>query len=263
MLADDSKPAKFLVNVFDRESESFKTKTFNIRVNNLTTVLDALIEIKEGIDPTISFRYSCRMGICGSCAMVIDGEPKLACETTVYKENSSVIRVEPMRGHPLLKDLVTDFDDFFSNHSDINPWIIRKNGQEKYDVNKEFYQTDKDIDKFLPFAECIKCGLCLDACPVVNTNKEFLGPQAIAQAYRYYSDSKDEGKELRLEYLDTLKGAWGCEFAGACSDVCPKNVDPALAIQLLKLEIANYNISKIFGGKLKKKEDKVQTNGQV
>ncbi|MCL5429975.1 MAG: 4Fe-4S dicluster domain-containing protein, partial [Candidatus Marsarchaeota archaeon] len=92
--------------------------------------------------------------------------------------------------------------------------------------------------------ECIKCGLCVDACPVANTKKDFLGPQAIAQAYRYIADSRDQDNGKRLEYLDSVDGAWGCEFAGACSVVCPKSVDPALAIQLIKSEIAKRNIKK-------------------
>ncbi len=232
------------VHSFDGRSESFKEKRYDIDSGSFTTVLDALIRIKETIDPSLSFRYSCRMGICGSCAMVIDGKPSLACETKISDLNvtGKGIDVRAMQGHPLLKGLVTDFDDFFQKHKEVFPWIIRHNISDKYDDTEAYHQTDKQINKFLPFAECIKCGLCIDACPVANTNKDFMGPQALSQAYRYIADSKDQGRKYRVEALDTLDGAWGCEFSGSCSKVCPKSVDPALAIQLLKVDIAKYRL---------------------
>lgn len=240
-MAKQHSDATVKVRTFNYTAQSFDEKEFAVSATRLTTVLDALISIKEYQDPTISFRYSCRMGICGSCAMVINGKPQLACETGLLSCGKEV-KVEPMRGHPILKDLVTDFDDFFEKHKSVQPWITRKDMQYKFGYGKEYPQTDKERDSFLPFAECIKCGLCLDACPVVNTNKSFVGPQALSQAYRYFADSKDQTKGKRLEYLDSLEGAWGCEFAGSCSTVCPKNVDPALAIQLLKSEIAKHRI---------------------
>lgn len=239
---ENSKTAKVSINSFDYATEKFRQKDFKVKTGNHTTVLDALIDIKEFQDHTVSFRYSCRMGICGSCAMVINGKPVLACETPLHMEKNDV-KVEPMKGHPILKDLVTDFDDFFEKHKSVTPWIARHDMKEKFDNKKEYKQTDMQRDVYLPFAECIKCGLCLDACPVVNTNKNFIGPQALAQAHRYNTDSKDEGKRKRLEYLDSLDGAWGCEFSGSCSVVCPKHVDPALAIQLLKAEITKYRVT--------------------
>ncbi|PSN97635.1 succinate dehydrogenase iron-sulfur subunit, partial [Candidatus Marsarchaeota G2 archaeon ECH_B_SAG-F08] len=155
---------------------------------------------------------------------------------------ASDLTVEPMRGHPVLRDLVTDFEDFFERHKSVSPWLIRKDIEEKFRAEKEYTQTRTELDYYLPFSYCIKCGLCVDACPVVNTNPKFVGPQALSQAYRYYADSRDEGLTQRLESLDSLEGVWGCEFAGSCSRVCPKGVDPALAIQLLKAEIAKLRI---------------------
>jgi len=234
------------VHSFDGVDEGFRKKDYKIDVGNFTTVLDALIRIKETTDPALSFRYSCRMGICGSCAMVIDGRPSLACETKIsdVDKTGEGIDVQAMQGHPLLKGLVTDFDDFFQKHKEVFPWIVRHNLDDKYDDKEAYHQTDKQINEFLPFAECIKCGLCFDACPVENTNKNFMGPQALSQAYRYIADSKDQGRKYRIEALDTLDGAWGCEFSGSCSKVCPKSVDPALAIQLLKADIAKYRLTK-------------------
>ncbi len=241
-MGQESKKVRINVNLFDIEGEKFVNKEFAITATNLTTVLDALIHIKETHDPELSFRYSCRMGICGSCAMVIDGKPRLACETLVT-EMSSNLTVAPIMVQPTLKGLVTDFDDFFEKHKSVMPWLVRNDQKEKYDAKNLYPQTDIQRDTYLPFAECIKCGLCLDACPVENTNKDFVGPQALAQAYHYITDSRDQGKAVRLEKLDTLDGIWGCEFSGSCSKVCPKSVDPALAIQLLKSEVAKYRLS--------------------
>jgi succinate dehydrogenase / fumarate reductase iron-sulfur subunit len=242
-----TKKIKFVIDAFNPDSESFVSTSRNIEVTNLTTVLEALIGINERESKKVPVRYSCRMGICGSCAMVINGRPRLACETNIFREQSDTITVEPMRGHPILRGLVTDFDDFFKHHRSVKPWIIREDPAEKYSVGKEFPQTEEQRDAFLPFAECIKCGLCVDACPVSNIRKDFKGPQALAQAYRYYADSKDQARDSRLDYLDSMDNVWGCEFSGSCSKVCPKSVDPAFAIQLLKGEIAKKRMREMFG----------------
>lgn len=215
---------------------------YKIGVGEHTTLLEALLAIRAYQDSTLAVRYSCRMGICGSCAMVINGKPSLACETLALKQSSnSQIEVAPMEGHPLLKDLVVDMGDFFSKHASVSPHLMRSDN-DKFNAKKQLKQTTKQLDEYLPYSNCIMCGLCLDACPVVNTNPEFVGPQALSQVYRYYKDSRDQSEQKRLDYIDTLTGAWGCEFAGACSKVCPKGVDPAAAIQMLKGELIEKSI---------------------
>jgi succinate dehydrogenase / fumarate reductase iron-sulfur subunit len=253
---DESKHVKIVIRGFDTKIRQFRSRLYEIKERKFASVLDALIHIKEKRDATVSFRYSCRMGICGSCAMVINGKPRLACETNVFKELESrdSIVVAPMEGHPILKDLVNDFDDFFEDHKSVKPWLFRKDKKEKFAAKKEYKQSEKERDGFLTFSECIKCGLCYDACPVVNTNRDFIGPQALSQAYRYYKDSRDQAGQSRLIEVDSLKGAWGCEFSGSCSKVCPKGVDPALAIQSLKFEI----IKNGFLGKLNKPEQRIK-----
>jgi succinate dehydrogenase / fumarate reductase iron-sulfur subunit len=216
---------------------SFTEKTYVVEGDQFTSVLDVLVAVKERQDHTIAMRYSCNMGICGSCGMVINGKPRLACETNLFSLGTETIRVGPMEAHPILRDLVTDFDEFFARYASVKPWLVRKDVEEQFAPEKEYRQEPSQVDYYLNFAHCIKCGLCVDACPVSNTNPHFVGPQALSQAYRYNSDSRDEGESERLDSLDRMDGAWGCEFAGACSEVCPKGVDPALTIQQLKLDI--------------------------
>lgn len=228
----------FRVMRFDSGSGRMKEREYRTRADRLTTVLGALLNIKETEDPTLAMRYSCRMGICGSCGMVINGRPSLACEANIFDNLvDGKITVEPMYGHPLTRDLVTDFDDFFEKHLAVGPGLYRKNNVDKYSTKKPHEQSKEEIDRFLPYSYCIMCGLCLDACPVVNSNPDFIGPQALSQVYRYHADTRDQKGVKRLLEVDTIDGVWGCEFAGACSRVCPKGVDPAAAIQLLKGEL--------------------------
>jgi succinate dehydrogenase / fumarate reductase iron-sulfur subunit len=243
LFGKEQKTIELAVKRFDTDRQSFTQSSYEVQADRFTTVLDMLITVKERQDHTLSWRYSCNMGICGSCGMVINDKPRLACETNVFSLKTTRITAAPMEAHPLLKDLATDFDDFFAKHKSVKPWLIRKDPEEKYRAAAEHHQTRSQVDYFLDFAHCIKCGLCVDACPVNNTNRNFVGPQALSQAYRYNSDSRDQGEKERLDLIDTMEGVWGCEFAGACSFVCPKGVDPALTIQLLKFAVMRYRFT--------------------
>lgn len=198
------------------------------------TILGALLYVKEKIDHSIAIRYSCRMASCGSCGMKINGIPKLACYTQVSEYSNKTITVEPLDHYPLIRDLVTDFDGFFQVHRSIFPFLIRRDSREQETSDSEYEQSSGELDSFLQFSYCIKCGLCNAACPTLATDSLFTGPQALAQAYRYAADSRDEGQIQRNEIIDTKHGIWRCHFAGACSFVCPKGVDPALGIQHLR-----------------------------
>jgi succinate dehydrogenase / fumarate reductase iron-sulfur subunit len=114
--------------------------------------------------------------------------------------------------------------------------MVREDKREKYKLGEAFGQSQEDVERFLPYSYCIMCGLCLDACPVINSNPKFIGPQALSQAYRYHKDNRDQAGDARLDLIDKIEGVWACEFAGSCSEVCPKGVGPAAAIQLLKAE---------------------------
>jgi len=198
------------------------------------TVLSALLYAKERLDHSIAIRYSCRMASCGSCAMKINGLPRLACYTQITELGNGQITVEPLGHYPIVRDLVTDFHGFFNKHQSVRPYLVRLDEAEQETSGSEYSQSQQQLDNFLQFSYCIKCGLCNAACPTVASDPSFIGPQALGQAYRYVSDSRDEGAHQRIKVIDNAHGIWRCHFAGACSFVCPKGVDPALAIQRLK-----------------------------
>ena len=196
-------------------------------------ILDALNYIKDKIDGSLSFRWSCRMGVCGSCGMMVDGEPKLTCATFLTDYAPGPVRVEPMKNFPILRDLVVDTSDFLVKLTKSKPWIIRK--EEKPLAEGEYLQTPEQLDTHKQFSMCINCLLCYAACPVYGLDPLFSGPAAIALAQRYNMDSRDQGTEERLDILSQHDGIWGCTFVGDCTRVCPKHVDPAGAIQQYKL----------------------------
>ena len=218
-------------------------KIYYLACDRGMTVLDALMRIRETQDPTLSYRKSCRMGICGSCAMFVNGKPVLACQTQLSELASVQVEVKPLPNFPILRDLVPDLRSLFRYHESVKPYIIREDTRETDHAGGEFMQTSRELENYLQFAYCIKCGACLAACPTCATDENFTGPQALAAAYRYAADSRDSGTNERLEYIDGPNGIWRCHFAGSCSEACPKGVDPSLGIQLLKKEICKSRLS--------------------
>ncbi len=196
-------------------------------------ILDALNHVKDKLDGSLSFRWSCRMGICGSCGMTVNGEPKLTCATFLSSYAPGPIRVEPLKNFPVIRDLIIDMTDFLVKLSEVKPWIVRE--EEKPLEEGEFLQTPEELDVYKQFSMCINCMLCYAACPVYGLDPVFAGPAVIALAQRYNMDSRDQGSSERLDVLSQDEGIWGCTFVGECTQVCPKNVDPAGAIQQYKL----------------------------
>jgi fumarate reductase iron-sulfur subunit len=197
-------------------------------------VLDGLNYIKDRLDGTLSYRWSCRMGICGSCGMTVNGEPKLTCATFLTDYAPGPVRVGPLSNFPLIRDLVVEIGDFMRKLAEVKPWIVRK--EEKPVSEGEYLQTPAEMDEYKQFSMCINCMLCYAACPVYGLDPKFIGPAAIALAQRYNLDSRDQGANERLDILSDHEGIWGCTFVGECTKVCPKHVDPAAAIQRYKLK---------------------------
>ena len=206
---------------------------FNVPYEKWTTVLEAILEVKKHFDHSVAVRYSCRQATCGSCGMIINGKPRLACFTKISELESDVVTVEPMKNFPIIRDLAVRFERLFDTHHKIKPYLIRDDSEISTN-EKEFMQSPEELEQYIQFANCIKCGLCNSACPTMATDSSFIGPQALAQAYRYVADSRDKGKDSRLKIIDDSHGIWRCHFAGSCSQVCPKGVDPAMGIQFLR-----------------------------
>jgi len=220
------------------EEESEPTfQSYDVPYNKDWVILDALNYIKDRLDGSLTFRWSCRMGVCGSCGMMVNGTPKLTCAVPLSDYVSSgQIRIEPLQFFPVVRDLVIDLSSFLEKLSSVKPWIIRDD--EKPSSEGEYLQTPAELDAYKQFSMCINCMLCYSACPVVGLEPEFTGPAVIALAQRYNLDSRDQGAAERMAVLNEHEGMWGCTFVGECTNVCPKNVDPAGAIQLYKMASA-------------------------
>ena len=198
-------------------------------------ILDALNYVKDRVDGSLSYRWSCRMGICGSCGMMVNGEPQLTCATFLSAYAPGPIRIEPLQYFTLIRDLVIDMSDFLDKLRKVVPWIVREDGREPAG---EYLQTPEQLDAYKQFSMCINCMLCYAACPVYGLDPLFTGPAAIALAQRYNLDSRDQGASERMDILAQHDGIWGCTFVGECTKVCPKHVDPAGAIQQYKVNTA-------------------------
>jgi succinate dehydrogenase / fumarate reductase iron-sulfur subunit len=170
---------------------------------------------------------------------MINNYPHLACHTQIEEFGSDILTLRPLPNHPIIKDLVPDLDTFLDKHRSVKAYLIRHDTGEMENPTAEFSQLPLKLNNFLQFSYCIKCGICVSACPTSASDELFLGPQALAQCYRYCADSRDEGEPERLPIINADHGAWNCHLAGACSEACPKGVDPALAIQLLKRRMAS------------------------
>jgi len=199
-------------------------------------ILDALNYIKDNLDGTLSYRWSCRMGVCGSCGMMVNGTPVLTCAAFLEKFLPGPVRVEPLAHFPIVRDLVIQIDDFMRKLQHVKPWIIRE--EEQPLSEGEYLQTPAQREEYEQFSMCINCMLCYAACPVYGLEPSFIGPAAIALAQRYNLDNRDQGQKQRLELLSQDEGIWQCTLVGECSVVCPKHVDPAGAIQRYKVTSA-------------------------
>ena len=207
-------------------------------------VLDGLNYVKDQLDGTLTYRWSCRMGVCGSCGMNVNGEPKLTCATFLADYSPGPVRVEPMTNFPVIRDLVVEIGDFMRKLTEVKPWIVRK--EEKPLSEGEYRQTPSELEAYKQYSMCINCLLCYAACPVYGLEPDFIGPAAIALAQRYNLDGRDEGASERLEILSRHEGIWGCTFVGECTKVCPKDVDPAGAIQRYKLSASLASLKRLL-----------------
>jgi len=218
--------------------------TYPINLNECgPMVLDALIKIKNEQDPTLTFRRSCREGICGSCAMNIDGTNTLACLTYIEPNKSTssnpekAIQIRPLPHMYVVKDLVPDMSNFYEQYRSIEPWLKTKTP--KKEGQAEYLQSKEDRAKLDGMYECILCACCSTSCPSYWWNGDkYLGPAVLMQAYRWIEDSRDEFTKERLENLDDAFKLYRCQTIMNCTKVCPKHLNPGKAIANIKKRLA-------------------------
>ena len=233
-----------------RSAENTPTRydTFEFEPSPGMTILGALFHIQQNFDDSIAFHYSCRGAVCGTCGMLINKVPRLACRTQVesllkgdlkiplspYKaieetleyDPKKEVLIEPLPHLPVIKDLIVDMDKFFNYYKFVEP-VFKPSDQ---NPEKERLMDHEAVKELELYTNCILCAACFGSCPVDGTKPDYLGPAALAKLYRFFIDPREEDKESRLERADITNGWWACEFHGNCRRVCPKEVPPLIAI---------------------------------
>ena len=215
-------------------SEEAKWVSYQVTAEPTDRVLDALHKVKWDLDGTLTFRRSCAHGVCGSDAMRINGKNRLACKTLIKDVNpSDPITVEPIKGLPVLKDLVVDMEPFFDAYRSIMPFLVTSGNE----PTRERIQSQEDRERFDDTTKCILCAACTTSCPVYWTDGQYFGPQAIVGAHRFIFDSRDQGTDQRLEILNDKEGVWRCRTTFNCTEACPRGIEVTKAIQEVKRAI--------------------------
>ncbi len=215
--------------------------TFQLEIRKRMNLLEALLRIQDEQDGMLSFRYSCRGAVCGSCAMRVNGEVVLACRTQVESLLDKSILIEPLPFFPVIRDLIVDMSIFFNHYREIKPFLHSKtvSSHQEYMMEEE---KRKEID---PYINCILCGICFGVCPAFERNRQFLGPAILAKAYRFLIDPRDSRVEEILDDVNNHKGVWGCNTVFQCVNVCPKQVPPTHAIVNMRRKILKYRLRTI------------------
>lgn len=219
---------------FDPERDRTpRMQSYNVPFTDDMSILQGLQYIKDQLDGSLTFRWSCRMAICGSCGVMLNDVPVLACHTFLRDHWPGPIRVEPLTHFPIVRDLAIDQSDFLRKLESVKPWLIDDVARTPADGPHQ--QTPRQLDEFYQYSQCINCLLCYAACPQYGLNNRFTGPGALALLHRYNADSRDHGTAERMEVINAEDGVWGCTLVAHCSAVCPKQVDPARAINQNKI----------------------------
>jgi succinate dehydrogenase / fumarate reductase, iron-sulfur subunit len=212
-------------------SDEAEWRSYQVTAEPTDRVLDALHKVKWDLDGSLTFRRSCAHGVCGSDAMRINGRNRLACKTLLKDVNpSEPITVEPIKGLPVLKDLVVDMEPFFEAYRSVMPFLVTTGNE----PTRERLQSQKDRERFDDTTKCILCAACTTSCPVYWTDGQYFGPQAIVGAHRFIFDSRDEATDQRLEILNDREGVWRCRTTFNCTEACPRGIEVTKAIQEVK-----------------------------
>ena len=219
------KIVEFKIQRYDPDTKRHYVSTYEVPIRKGTTVLEGLQYIKDNVDATLTFRHSCRMGICGSCGINVNGKPMLACYTQVLDLGLDSLVLEPLSNMPVIKDLIVDIQPFFDNFRKIKTVLIKP--EEELKQPTAFAQTPQDLKKYWDLSLCTKCSICYSACPAAIDSK-FLGPSSLTTNYRFISDSRDAGLDERLKPMSD--NVWLCTSCNSCTMFCPKLVNCSNAI---------------------------------
>jgi succinate dehydrogenase / fumarate reductase, iron-sulfur subunit len=234
---------KFKVFRFDPEKDkNYRFEEYEVPVVQGMTVLDGLNYIQEKFDGNLAYRSSCREGVCGSCAMHINGKYRLACEVQLIKLGD-VVTVRPMAHLEIIKDLYVDMEPFWQKYKAIKPYLIPGDPDPLKGERIQSQDERKNLDKVV---DCILCGLCYASCAVNGYDEEYLGPAALAKANRFFMDSRDKADEERLSLVAGEHGAMRCHTMFNCQEVCPKELDPTANIANLKRNLVASQMSVNF-----------------
>jgi len=212
-------------------SEESSWESYQVTAEPTDRVLDALHKVKWDLDGSLTFRRSCAHGVCGSDAMRINGKNRLACKTLLKDVNpSQPITVEPIKGLPVLKDLVVDMEPFFAAYRSVMPFLVTSGNE----PTRERIQSQADRERFDDTTKCILCAACTTSCPVFWTDGQYFGPAAIVNAHRFIFDSRDDAANERLEILNDREGVWRCRTTFNCTEACPRGIQITQAIAEVK-----------------------------
>lgn len=239
----------FNIKRFDPEADGQKShfQAFTLEMDESSTVLDGLIQIREDVDGSLTLRCSCRSAICGSCGMRINGQAGLACNTKVIDamRDGAPITVEPMGNMPVVKDLVTDMAIHWDKVRAIQPWL-QHDGPEP---EAEYIAPNEEMVHLAGVMSCIMCGACVSDCTSLEVDKNFIGPAALAKSYRFVADPRDTADSHRLGSLNEYGGIWDCTRCMMCVEVCPKGVAPMDRIMALRDSAIDAGYTSTYGAR--------------
>jgi len=219
-------------------------QSYDVTAGERTSVLEALLKIQDEQDPSLAFRYACRGAVCGSCAMSIGGRLDLACRVQLRNLPSRRVVIEPLPRFDVIKDLVIDMDGFWAKYERVRPWL-----HATLEGERESRMSERQRAKIDQYVNCILCGLCYAACPVVSHNEAFTGPAALAKLERFYADSREDRGGETLVQEDVHDGVWGCHTITRCIQACPKHVRPTDGIEALRRRLVVHKVKRTFGNR--------------
>ena len=215
-------------------------QTFTTKVGPRTTVLEALQEIRRTQDRTLILRHSCHLASCGTCGMRVNGQEVLACVTNVLDLGTETVLVEPIRNIPLVADLVVDMGAFYERYGDAGMAYIR---QSEFQPEAEL---PAGIAQYTRYENCLECGLCVSACPIMGSSADYYGPAALAAAWRVVAEPRGQNPQVILDWVDNESGCWRCHVAYECTEVCPSEVDPGGAIMSLRRKLTGRKFRRLL-----------------